>query len=322
MRILVIAGIVVALIVGVVVWRRPMAPAPTVAPTSQDLPGQARPASGIADRPQIGPSPAAPPSPVAQASDAPAVAPGHVAAMPPARPAPPASLAGFWSWSADRQETAVTLIQGDPNWSMEVRAFMLTALQVRDLSLVTRNNMAAGLLRQTPALPEFEALLLRMCDDQTEDPEWRNYTLQFLAEVLPTATDRARVEQALRSSAAAETDPRAATAIVHLARLGAAGTVVLDDAFDAQVLALVQNGRQPDFARATALAVAGERQIAGALACARTLAEPGHASDLRRAAIGVLGRSAEPEDQARLHQYAQDADPAVRRVAAANIPTR
>lgn len=216
----------------------------------------------------------------------------------------------------------MTLIQGDPNWSMELRSFMMRALQARDLTLVTRNGIAAGLMRQTPALPEFEALLLRMCDDQTEDPEWRNYTLQFLAEVLPTATDRARVEQALRSFAAAESDPRAATAVLHLARLGAAGTVVLDGAFDAQVLGMVTNHRQPAYARATALAVAGDRRIAGALELARELSAPQHPSDIRRAAIGVLGSSDESQDQALLRRYADDADPAVRRVATANLKIR
>ena len=324
MRILVIGGIVVTLaVIGAVVWQRPPMPTPPVIFPVQDPVDQARPSSGVADRPQVGQPPVAPPAKAAHIAGAPAtLVPGQPVATLPGRPVPPSRLAGFWSWSTERQETAVTLIQGDSNWPMEVRSFVIKAVQVRDLNLVTRNSMATGLMRQTPALPEFEMLLLRMCDDQAEDPEWRNYTLQFLAEVLPVANDRARVEQALRSFAAAEADPRAATAVLHLARLGATGSIVLDAAFDQQVLAMVQNQRQPPYARATALAVAGDRRITGVLELARGLAEPGHPGDMRRAAIGVLGSSNESQDQTRVQQYTQDADPGVRRVALANIKPR
>lgn len=319
MRMLVIGCSLVALtLVAVVLFRRPVASTASAPLASQHSPAQAQPARDEPERSQDSPSSVTPVSETAPGSATSGMT-GQPTVSTPERPTPPSDLTGFWSWSTDRQETAVTLIQDDPDWSTELRAFMLQALQIRELSLVARNNIAAGLLRQTPPLPEFESLLLRMCDDQTEDPEWRNYTLQFLAEVLPSASDPARVEQVLRSFAAAESDPRAATAVLHLARLGDAGEVVLDSTFDVQVLAMVQNPRQLPYARATALAVAGDRQIIGALELARTLAEPGHPSDLRRAAIGVLGSSDEPQDQLRLQQYAQDPDPAVQRVALANI---
>jgi len=237
----------------------------------------------------------------------------------PQRPTPPTDLAGFWTWTSDRQEEHVTLLQRDFHWSSDLRVFLLSALQNKTLSLVTRNSMTAGMLRQDPVLSELEPLLLRMCNDPAEDPESRNYTVQFLAEILPTATNRAAVEQVLRTIAGDPADPRAATAVLHLARLGAAGTVALDATFDGQVLAMVSNAQQPAFARATALAVAGERRVAGTLDLARTLAEPGHPSDLRRAAIGVLGSSGESSDLERLQRYAVDADRAVQAVAKANI---
>jgi len=234
-------------------------------------------------------------------------------------PDPPASLVGFWSWSADRREQAVTLIQRDASWTFEVRAFMLQALQVKTLPLVTRNNMAAGLLRQAPPSSEFESLLVSMSEDETEDPEWRNYTVQFMAEALPNAADRPRLEHALRVIAAQETKAWAATAVLHLARLGAAGTVTLDADFDRQVLAMAQNERLPTYARSTALAVAGERRIAGVLELARALALPGESSDVRRAAIGVLGSSTELNDGITVQRYASDPDPSVKRVAQANL---
>lgn len=319
MRMLVIGcGLIALAVVAVVLFRRPIASTAPVPPASPRPPSKAQPAGEEPERSQASPSTVTSTSPTAPGAVAPEMT-GQPTVSTPGRPKPPSDLTGFWSWSTDHQETAVTLIQDDPNWSRELRAFMLQALQIRELSLVARNNIAAGLLRQTPPLPEFEPLLLRMCDDQTEDPEWRNYTLQFLAELLPTATDPARVEQVLRSFAAAESDPRAATAVLHLARLGEAGVVVLDATFDVQVLALVQNPQQPPYARATALAVAGDRRMVGAVVLARALAEPGHPSDLRRAAMGVLGRSDDPQDQGLLQQYAQDPDPSVQRVALANI---
>jgi hypothetical protein len=318
MRMLIIGcsfvGVVVALLL---LARRPAAPSPTPTHAQEShspvAHKQREPSAGVPQPAVDIQAPLAQPQP-----QSPRVSePTSPASRP--RPVPPASLAGFWTWPPDRRDKAVTILQRDDNWPTEVRTFMTQSMQDKSLPLVTRNNIAAGLMHQTPPVLEFEPLLLRMSDDTTEDPEWRNYTVQFLAEVLPTAADRPRVEQALRTVAAAEVDPRAATAVLHLARLGAAGTIALDAGFDAQVLALVQNARQPDYARATALAVAGARRIAGAQELARTLAEPGHASDLRRAAIGVLGSSTESMDQAKLRAYTQDADPAVRLVAEANV---
>jgi hypothetical protein len=255
-------------------------------------------------------------------SSAPSSVPAPRAAieLPPApagKPRPPASLAQFWSWPEDQVERIVTGMQSQPDWPTEQRQFLRLALRDSFLSPVARNNIAAGLMRQEPQIPDLHRDFLTMHQIADENPVWRDYCLQFLAQCVDRVEgpERDAIVAALVAAVDIEMGSLAGTAVVHLARLSETGMVTLDEAFDQRVTRLAGNPAQNEANRSTALAVLGQRGYAPALDTARNLLVYKEVPGITRAAIGVVSLLGTRDDLQLLEGLRSDTDPSVALVA-------
>jgi hypothetical protein len=228
---------------------------------------------------------------------------------------PPVTLKGFWEWTEIQQERAVTSMRPDPSWNPETRNFLLYALKQRFLTPVTRNNIAAGLMRQEPQIPGLDRMFLEMARDPDETPVWRDYALQFLTQTFDRVTDPTEIVTALQVVLTDSHGPEAGTAATHLANLAESGSWQPDEHFDQQLMGLVQDPTRHEASRSSVLAILGQRGYAPALAEARKLAPSAELPGIRRAAVGVVGRRGEASDVALLHALTTDAEPSVRLVA-------
>lgn len=228
---------------------------------------------------------------------------------------PPATLRGFWEWTELQQERAVTSMRPDPSWNPETRDFLLYALKQRFLTPVTRNNIAAGLMRQKPQIPGLDRMFLGMAKDPNETPVWRDYALQFLTQTFDRATDPTEIVTALQVVLADSHGPEAGTAATHLANLAESGRWKPDDYFDQQLMSVVQDPTRHEASRSSVLAILGQRGYAPVLAEARQLATSAELPGIRRAAVGVVGYRGDASDVALLQALTTDAEPSVRLVA-------
>lgn len=236
---------------------------------------------------------------------------------PPGKPTPPASMGSFWSWPEDQVERIVTGMQSQPDWPAEQRQFLRLALRDSSLSPVARNNIAAGLMRQEPQIPDLHRDFLAMHQNVDEEPVWRDYCLQFLAQCADRVEgpERDAIVAALVAAVDVEVGSLAGTAVVHLARLSETGMVTLDEAFDRQVTRLAGNPTQNEANRSTALAVLGQRGYTPALETARNLLAGKDVPGIKRAAIGVVSLLGTQDDLSLLEGLRSDADPSVALVA-------
>lgn len=236
---------------------------------------------------------------------------------PPGKPTPPASMSDFWSWPEDQVERIVTGMQSQPDWPAEQRQFLRLALRDSSLSPVARNNIAAGLMRQEPQIPDLHRDFLAMHQTVDEEPVWRDYCLQFLAQCADRVEgpERDTIVAALVAAVDVEVGSLAGTAVVHLARLSETGLVTLDEAFDQRVTRLAGNPAQNEANRSTALAVLGQRGYAPALETARNLLAGKDVPGIKRAAIGVVSLLGTQGDLSLLERLRSDADPSVALVA-------
>ncbi len=228
---------------------------------------------------------------------------------------PPATLKGFWEWTELQQERAVTSMRPDPSWNPETRNFLLYALKQRFLTPVTRNNIAAGLMRQEPQIPGLDRMFLEMARDPDETPVWRDYALQFLTQTFDRAPDPAEIVTALQVVLADSHGPEAGTAATHLANLAESGSWQPDEKFDQRLMDMVRDPSRHEASRSSALAILGQRGYAPALAEARKLATSAELPGIRRAAVGILGLRGDVSDVALLQTLTTDAEPSVRLVA-------
>lgn len=283
-----------------------------------------QPPHSSSDRPAAVPTsvPTPPASPSLAVSSAPSsvTAPRAVVELAPApagKPRPPTSLAQFWSWPEDQVERIVTGMKSQPDWPLEQRQFLRLALRDPSLSPVARNNIAGGLMRQEPQILDLHRDFLAMHQIPDEDPVWRDYCLQFLAQCADRVEgpERDTIVAALVAAVDVEAGSLAGTAVVHLTRLSETGLATLDQAFDQRVTRLASNPAQNEANRSTALAVLGQRGYAPALATARDLLNSKEAPGIKRAAIGVVSLLGTREDLTLLEGLCTDADPSVALVA-------
>jgi hypothetical protein len=203
----------------------------------------------------------------------------------------------------------------DPSWNPETRDFLLYTLKQRFLTPVTRNNIAAGLMRQKPQIPGLDRVFLGMAKDPNETPVWRDYALQFLTQTFDRATDPTEIVTALRVVLADSHGPEAGTAATHLANLAESGRWKPDDHFDQQLMSVVRDPSRHEASRSSILAILGQRGYAPVLAEARQLAPSAELPGIRRAAVGVVGYRGDASDVALLQALTTDAEPSVRLVA-------
>ena len=212
------------------------------------------------------------------------------------------------------QDTYATRVMNQQGWSAEMRLGLLAQLGNRALSPLTRNNLAIGILRNGSGTTDLEQALWTAYDDVSEDPVWREYTIQFMAVCLEegstAAGSRTRVLDAFHGGGA-----MAATAAIQLNRLADKAVVPLPEDF---ATILVDRAKDPKLApaqRSTLLGIIGMRQITAGGAVAR-----GYLTDadmtMRRTAFACLGDLGGPEDLPAIELGLTDSHPLVQMAAA------
>jgi hypothetical protein len=163
--------------------------------------------------------------------------------------------------------------------------------------------------------PDLPDLFWSMSEDRAEDPIWRDYALQQLAQTFDTAIEPQLIEQRLRNVALVSTDPRAGTASIQLVLLAGKGRIVLGAGITDNLRKLAIDAAAEPQQRMTALAILGETEPALALPMAREILSKSSPIVLKCAAIGVLGRSTEAADLERIRALTEDVEPLIRKVA-------
>jgi hypothetical protein len=213
----------------------------------------------------------------------------------------PAMWEDFYELSQMKRLNRVTKEMGKTApMTPEMYAFFKAELFNRDHWDVTRTNMANALVWTRNADnkhpdPDLHEAFITMLEDDTEDPIWRDYSLQFLSENLANSSDPKRVQEVITKFSKG-TGSIAGTAMVHMAYQEQYGDLELDDAFNKQ---LAEQLEHPEVHRDTKLSIIcimGKRKDVNRLPLIRKYAKQDDDIGLKRTAIAAIGTIAESPD--------------------------
>lgn len=196
---------------------------------------------------------------------------------------------------------------------------LLAVLRASDLLAVVRNNAANRLVARRPLDPTVAEAFMAMYRDEGEDPVWRDYCVQFVAESVPALAGDRRVTAVafLRGVAREDASTIGATALLQEDRLVREGTI--DPAPDyGRVLGdRLADSATPGVVRHTLLALIGQGGHREHLPLVRRhLAEPAN-DDVKRGALYAIGVLGDVADLPAVERYLADPNPGVARAAAA-----
>ena len=138
---------------------------------------------------------------------------------------------------------------------------------------VTRNNMANALVWQENPDPDLHRLFIKMLDDEGEDPVWRDYSLQFLSECLPSSSEPNVIKDKLKEYSQKTGTNMAGTATVHLAYQEGEGMLQLGQAFSKQLAEQLKDDEVTEATKLSILGVVGKRRDRKLLPLLREYAE-------------------------------------------------
>jgi hypothetical protein len=207
--------------------------------------------------------------------------------------------------------------QGSPSLPESAAASCRRGSLYKGLSPEVRNNLANALVGQQPEDPNIHRLFISMLDDESEDPVWRVYCIQFLALCYPFSSNQAQVLQRLADLVDHEEPDFSGTAMLQIQRL--------QDDYAAQ----------PPLQFWTDLRNAADREdpVLQTTALSLLAAHPqrvGHdfwlscldrEVNIQRFAIVALGQVGTQEDLARLRALCRGRDPRIGRAARAAVMT-
>jgi len=219
--------------------------------------------------------------------------------VPPSRPAVPAEelpvgWKDFRSLNAAQQLNRVTAAMADRTLPADVLAFFEQEIFNRSHMAVTRNNMANALVWQETPNPRLHELFAKMLEDETENPVWRDYCLQFLSECLQSSSDPEAIKAILARYAQGK-DGLAGTAIVTISLQEGAGRMQPDENFSRQLEGQLADPEVATPTKLSILGVIGRRQDVRLLPLVRTYARDRN-DGLRRSALATLGLIGVSED--------------------------
>jgi hypothetical protein len=227
----------------------------------------------------------------------------------------PAGWEDFLSLGEMEQLNRVTAAMENHSLAPDNLAFFEAEIFNRNHMDVTRNNMANALVWQEKPNPRLHELFIKMLEDETEDPVWRDYCLQFLSECLKSTSDPELVKTTLARYAKGK-DSLAGTAIVHLAYQESEGRVQVDEAFSKQLETQLADPQVALATKVSILGVIGQRKDVRLLPLVRTYAKDRDAS-LKRCAIAALGQIGTQEDLSLVQAGLSDSNRAVQLAAKA-----
>jgi hypothetical protein len=206
----------------------------------------------------------------------------------------PAGWEDFRSINQMEQLNRVTTAMENHKLAPDVLAFFEAEVFNRNHMDVTRNNMANALVWQEKPNPKLHDLFIKMLEDETEDPVWRDYCIQFLSESLKSTSEPELVKETLARYAKGK-DSKSGTAIIHLAYQEGEGRVQIDESFSKQLETQLADPQVDLATKVSILGVIGQRKDVRLLPLVRTYAKDRDAS-LKRCAIAALGQIGTQED--------------------------
>jgi hypothetical protein len=227
----------------------------------------------------------------------------------------PSGWEDFFSLGEGEQLSRVTEVMGASNLPGDVLRFFEHELYNRRHQDVMRNNMANALVGQETPNPKLHELFIKMLEDETEDPVWRDYCIQFLSESLKSTSEPKLVKETLARYAKGK-DSKSGTAIVHLAFQEGEGRVQLDESFSKQIETQLTDPQVDLATKVSILGVIGQRKDVRLLPLVRTYAKDRDAS-LKRCAIAALGQIGTQEDIPLIQACLADSNRAVQLAAKA-----
>jgi len=201
----------------------------------------------------------------------------------------------FRAWSDGERLNRVTAVMTNRTLPPDVLTLFEQEIANRRHPDLTRNNMANALVWQENPNPRLHELFIKMLEDRTENPVWRDYCLQFLSESLKSTSEPEAVKAVLARYAKGK-DALAGTAIVHLAYQESRGALQLDEAFSRQVEAQLTDPEVSSVTKMSILGVIGQRRDTRLLPVVRTCAGTSLDDGLRRCALAALGQIGVAED--------------------------
>lgn len=125
----------------------------------------------------------------------------------------------FQSLGKFTQNKMVLAVKEQANLPKELKSLFETSLRDSNLWHVTRNNMANALIHQANPNPELFKTFMAAIDDDSEGPEWRDFSVQHLAATYDFASDQQAVIDKLQEVSQNYAESRSSTALLHLHRL-------------------------------------------------------------------------------------------------------
>jgi hypothetical protein len=185
----------------------------------------------------------------------------------------------------------VSDVMHDKHLDQQAVDFLLAELTNRDLMNVTRNNIANALVRQSKRDPRLVDAFAAMIADESEDMTWREYSMQFYAQMHTTAANPQEITDTLWSYATADDDSLAATALLHLTINQGDGVITeLPRGWSTRVAELAMRKETPKRTRMTAVGVLGQHNMRFAANEVRELAATTDDHGLLRVSIAALGQ--------------------------------
>jgi len=224
------------------------------------------------------------------------------------RPTAPASLGDWYCWTESQRLDFVTNAQRDGRLPAELLAFFRAAIFDRKLGLVTRNNMANCLVGQEARDPTLAAVFKRLVEDPTEDVQWRDYALQFLATSIDWSSAPNAMAATIWDQAQHGPGTVSGTALLHLHYIDERGVRSLPSGYDDRLGTCLTDATVDLSTRMTAVGIIGQRGMRTQIHAIRMLVEQAPEPALRRTALATLGVLGDQTDLALVRRYTGDQD--------------
>ena len=216
-------------------------------------------------------------------------------------PVPEGIPTGFFSLSEREQVGVVNAHLRESMVRRPLLEFFRKSLVDKRLGALIRNNMALVLRKHDALDTEAGRQFIRCIEDPDEEPKWRMYAIQLLADTYPWSDEPEAVVSKLEEVFTSYEEPYAAQGMVMLAELERAGYREFKGLDDQIAQRLEQDSGTPA-TRASALALLGTRKAREHVDLVRQFA----ATDApeRRVAIASLGAIGDASDLAMLRAVA------------------
>jgi len=203
----------------------------------------------------------------------------------------PLQFARFHDMKPGEQLNLITGLMKNKKLSQEIIDFLKIEIFNRNDKKI-RNNMANALCWQHNSDPELHKLFILMLDDKHEDPNWRDYCLQFLSECFESSNNKPLIiETWIRYSKGK--DSLAGTALIHLALQEGNNNIIIEPDY---MIEHLEDSKVSIHTKTSILAIIGKRKDVEQLPVLRKYASQDKNAALKANAIGSLGLIGEEQD--------------------------